>query len=133
VIAEAVLGTLTLHGADALERKLLGRKPAYDAGAIGERLFDSARAGIALRWVYGPALATLERKLRVSPLIFGPAIALGELLVLPRFGATPRIGRWRRKEVVLLFAHATAFALAVHAVRRWAERRAKVPFASRCG
>jgi hypothetical protein len=118
VIAAAVLGTLALHGADALERKLLGRKPAYDAGAMGKRLFGSARAGIALRWIYGPALAALQGKLRLPPLIFGPAVALAELLAFPPLGATPPIRRWRREEVPLLFAHATAFALTVHALGR---------------
>lgn len=37
--------------------------------------------------------------------------AAGELLALPWTGATPGVRRWRRGEVPLLFAHATAFSL----------------------
>ena len=118
LIAAALLGTLALHAADAIERKLLGRRPAYDAGTMGKRLFGSAPAGVALRWVYGPGLAVLQEELKLRAWIFGPAIALGELLALPRLGATPPIRRWRRGELLTLFAHATAFALVVRAVGR---------------
>jgi hypothetical protein len=83
---------------------------------MGKRLFGSAPAGIALRWVYGPALAMLQEELGLRPWVFGPAIALGELLAFPRLGATPRISRWRRGELLTLFAHATSFALVVRAL-----------------
>jgi hypothetical protein len=141
VIGPAVLGTLALHGADAIERKLLGRRPVYDVAAMGKRLFGRAWAGVALRWLYGPALALVQAKLSIPPLVFGPAIALAELIAMPRVGATPSPGKWRREEVVLLFAHSTAFALAVHATHRFAGRArrrrgqgsAAVPFGARCG
>ena len=113
MIRAALLATLALRVADALERNLLGRPPIYDVDAMGRRLFGSARAGRTLRWVYGPALAVTQTTLRLPPLFFGPAIALAELLAMPRVGATPPVRRWRRAEVPLLFAHATFFALAV--------------------
>jgi len=113
MIGAAVLATFALRGVDAVERSLLGHRPAYDVNAMGKRLFGSARAGRALRWMYGPTLAIVQKKLRLPPLLFGPAIALGELLAMPRVGATPPIRKWRRGEVPLLFAHATAFALLV--------------------
>jgi hypothetical protein len=101
---------------------------------MGRRLFGSARAGVLLRWIYGPALGSLQQKLRLPPFIFGPAVALAELVALPRVGATPPVRRWRQGEVVLLFAHATAFALAVHALRRRPPRGpGKIPLAARCG
>jgi len=113
MIGAALLATFSLHGADALERRLLGHRPVYDVGAMGRRLFGSARAGSALRWIYGPTLAIVQKKLRLPPLLVGPAIALCELLAMPRVGATPPVREWRRGEVPALFAHATAFALLV--------------------
>ena len=113
MIRAALLATLALRVADALERKLLGHRPVYDVGAMGKRLFGSAQAGRMLRWVYGPALAVVQKKLRLPPFLFGPAVALGELVAMPRVGATPPVRRWRRGEVPLLFAHATLFAVAV--------------------
>jgi hypothetical protein len=112
-----LLATLALRGFDALERKLLGHRPAYDVDAMGKRLFGRARAGRALRWIYGPTLAVIQKRLRLSPLLFGPAIALGELVAMPRLGATPPARKWKRGEVPLLFAHATAFALTVDLLR----------------
>jgi hypothetical protein len=113
MIRAAVLATLLLHGADAIERKVLGRRPEYDVERMGRRLFGSARAGTALRWIYGPVLAVVQKKLDLPPLLFGPAIALAELFAMPRVDATPAVRRWRRGEVALLFAHATAFSIAV--------------------
>jgi hypothetical protein len=113
VIRTALLATLALCAFDALERKALGHRPAYDVDRMGKRLFGSARAGRTLRWLYGPALAVAQKKLRLPPLLFGPAVALGELVAMPRVGATPPPRKWGRGEVPLLFAHATAFALAV--------------------
>jgi len=113
MIRTALPATLALRGFDALERNLLGHRPAYDVDKMGKRLFGSARAGRALRWIYGPALAMLQKRLRAPPLLFGPAIALAELVAMPRVGATPPPRKWKRGEAPLLFAHATAFALAV--------------------
>src|SRR5689334_21514212 len=113
MILAALLATLALRGFDALEEKMLGHRPAYDVERMGKRLFGNARSGSALRWVYGPALAVAQKKLRLSPLLFGPAIALAELFAMPRVGATPPPRKWKRGEVPLLFAHSTAFALAV--------------------
>jgi hypothetical protein len=122
VIAAGLLGTLALHGADALERRLLGRRSVWDVRAMGKRLFGSPGAGIALRWIYGPSLALLQRRWRIPPLVFGPSIAAAELVAMPLLGATPPLRRWRRPEIPLLFVHATAFALAVAAVHRFARR-----------
>ncbi|HET7787248.1 MAG TPA: hypothetical protein VFL36_14855 [Myxococcales bacterium] len=113
MIRKALLATALLAGLDAVERRLLGHRPAYDVGRIGRRLFGSARAGWALRCAYGPAVAFIQTRLRLSPLLFGPLVAAGELYAMPRAGATPPPGRWRTGDVPLLFAHSTAFALAV--------------------
>jgi hypothetical protein len=113
MIAAALFATLFLHGADALERRLLGHRPAYDVGAMGKRLFGTPRAGTVLRWMYGPTLAIVQKRLRLSPLLFGPAIALCELVAMPRVGATPPVRKWRRGEVPMLFVHATTFAVLV--------------------
>ena len=91
MIGTALLATFSLQGADALERKLLGHRPAYDVGAMGRRLFGSRRAGVVLRWMYGPTLAIVQKKLRLPPLLFGPVIALCELVAMPRVGATPLV------------------------------------------
>jgi hypothetical protein len=111
-VKRALFATLLLEGLDLAERRLLGHRPAYDTAEIGKRLFGSARGGELLRWIYGPALASVQRRLRIRPLIFGPLVALAELLALPLCGATPPLSKWRKGEVPLLFAHATAFALA---------------------
>ena len=116
MIRAALLATLALRGFDALERRLLGHRPAYDVDKMGKRLFGDARAGRALRWIYGPAVALLQKKLRLSPLLFGPAVAIAELIAMPRVGATPPPRKWRRGEVPLLFAHSTAFALTTAAL-----------------
>ena len=79
------------HVTEVLERKLLGHRPAYDVGAMGRRLFGSRRAGVVLRWMYGPTLAIVQKKLRLPPLLFGPVIALCELVAMPRVGATPLV------------------------------------------
>ena len=113
MIRTALLATLALPAFDAVERKVLGHRPAYDVEKMGKRLFGNPRAGRALRWLYGPAMAFAQKKLRAPPLLFGPLIALGELVAMPRVGATPPPRKWRRGDVPLLFAHATAFALAV--------------------
>jgi len=113
VIRAALLATLALHGLDALERRLLGHAPAYDVSRLGRRLFGSARAGKLLRWIYGSALAVVQCRLRMPALLFGPLVAVGELFAMPGAGATPEPRKWKRGEVPLLFAHATAFAVAV--------------------
>ena len=113
MIARALFATLLLEAADSIERTWLGHRPVYDTGRMGKRLFGSARAGEALRWIYGPSLALLQRKLRIHPLLFGPLVAAAELIALPLTGATPPVRKWSKGEVPLLFAHATAFALAV--------------------
>jgi hypothetical protein len=108
-----VIGELVLLGAlDRAERAVLGRRPVYDPALLGERLFGSARAGSALRVVYAPAVAAMKRKLKLPALVFGPLLALVELLAMPLTGATPPLRKWRTDEIALLFAHATAFALA---------------------
>ena len=111
MIRAAILATLALPVLDAIERRILGHAPAYDVSRMGRRLFGTARAGKALRLVNGPAVAVAQRKLRISPLLFGPLVAAGELLAMPRTGATPPPRRWPRGEIPMLFAHATAFSV----------------------
>lgn len=117
-LRDALLASLILEGADVLERAFLGHRPAYDTAKMGKRLFGSARAGEALRWIYGPALALAQRWLGAPALLFGPAIAAAELVALPLTGATPPVRNWARGEVPLLFIHATAFALTAAALNR---------------
>jgi hypothetical protein len=114
MIRKALLATALLAAFDALERRLLGHRPAYDVDRIGRRLFGNARKGWALRCAYGPAMAFAQTGLRIPPLIFGPLLAAAELYAMPRLGATPPARKWRQGEVPLLFAHSTAFALAVN-------------------
>lgn len=112
-LRDALLATLLLRGADSIERKWLGHRPPFHTAKLGQRLFGSARAGEAMRWVYGPSLALLQGWLGVPALVFGPAVACLELVALPLSGATPQLRRWKRGEIPLLFAHATAFAALV--------------------
>ena len=116
MIRKALLATALLAVFDALELRLLGHPPAYDVNRMGRRLFGSPGKGWALRWSYGPAMALVQTRLRLPALVFGPLVAAAELYAMPRLGATPRPRKWARGEVPLLFAHSTAFALAVRAL-----------------
>lgn len=108
-----MIGELALLAAlDRTERAVLGRRPVYDPALLGERLFGSARAGSAMRLVYAPAVAAAKRKLKLPAIVFGPLLALFELVAMPLTGATPPLRKWRAGEIALLFAHATAFAAA---------------------
>lgn len=113
MIRKALLATALLAVFDALELRLLGHPPAYDVSRMGRRLFGSARKGRTLRWAYGPALAWVQTRLRLPALMFGPLVAAAELYAMPGVGATPPPRKWPKGEVPLLFAHSTAFALAV--------------------
>ncbi len=117
MIRKALLATALLAAFDALERNLLGHRPAYDVNRMGRRLFGSARKGWALRCAYAPAMAFAQRRLGIPALLFGPLVAAAELYTMPRVGATPPPRKWRDGEVPLLFAHSTAFALAVSVLR----------------
>jgi hypothetical protein len=116
MIRKALLATALLVAVDALERRILGHRPAYDVNRIGRRLFGSPGKGWALRCAYGPAMAFLQTRLRLPALMFGPLLAAAELYAMPRLGATPSPSKWPKGEVPLLFAHSTAFALAVNAL-----------------
>ena len=94
MIRKALLATLVLEASDRLERKLLGRPPVFDVDKNHLR---------AVRYLYTPALTWLQRKLRAPWFLFGPAVALLELAAMPK---------WRKRDVPLLFAHSTLFALA---------------------
>ena len=127
-LVAGLAGTAALGRFEWLERLVLGREPAYAPAAISKRLFGSRRYGPLLRWTYGPALgiaygavdalgartrdvASVPRRW-IRPLVFGAAVGAAELVALPRIGATPRL---RAPEVVALFLHACAFALATAA------------------
>jgi hypothetical protein len=103
---------VTVELLNRLERALLKRRPVFDPGKIARRLLGDESLAPLLRWGYATALARVQRRFRVHPLVFGPAVALCELLLMPAVGATPKVKRWPRGEVPLLFAHATSFALA---------------------
>jgi hypothetical protein len=123
-VIAALAATAGLHAFDAVEQKLLGGRPVYHQARMARRLFGTAAPAPAMRWAYGVTVGILAEHLEPSPLWFGPAIALFELAVLPAVGATPPVRRWPRGQVVLLFAHATAFALLVRVARRWKSARA---------
>lgn len=95
-----------LSALDFAERRVLGRRPVYDP----QRMFGDV-AGPLVRLAYAPSIAWLKRKTKLPALVFGPLVALFELVAMPLVGATPPVRKWRRGEVPLLFAHATAFAL----------------------
>jgi hypothetical protein len=116
MIRKALLATALLAAFDAIERRLLGHPPAYDVNRMGRRLFGSPGKGWALRWAYGPTMAFTQTRLRIPALIFGPLVAIAELYAMPKVGATPPPRKWRKGEIPLLFAHSTAFALAVSAL-----------------
>ena len=112
-LAAGLAATAALGRFERLERAFLGREPAYAPARVASRLFGSRRLGPLLRWTYGPSLGVLYAALRArfgpSAIAFGAAVALGELLLMPRVFALPRLGG---RERVALFAHAIAFSLA---------------------
>lgn len=128
-VLAGVVGTAALSAFERLEQALLGRAPIYASSAIGRALTRQAglacsrvgarRAGLVLRWLYGPALggvyavrASREPRSRLrSGLRLGSAIYLFELVAMPAVGATKPVREWTPLEVVLLFCHASAFAL----------------------
>ncbi len=120
-------GTLALSIFERLERRLLGREPVYAPHRVAGRLAarfgiglsatSARRLGWALRAVYGPSLGvagawldprTSHRASRV--LRHGLAISVFELAALPLVGAVPPLAKWPLSELLLLAAHATAFA-----------------------
>jgi len=112
-LAAGLAATAALGRFERLERAFLGREPAYAPARVASRLFGSRRLGPLLRWTYGPSLGVLYAALRArfgpAAISFGAAVALGELLLMPRVFALPRLGG---RERVALFAHAIAFSLA---------------------
>ena len=94
ILRKALLATAVLEASDRVERKLLGRPPVFDVDKNHLR---------PLRYLYTPALTWLQKKLRAPWWAFGPAVALLELAAFPK---------WRKRDVPLLFAHSTLFALA---------------------
>ena len=120
-LAAGVAATAALGRFERLERAFLGREPAYAPARIASRLFGSRRLGPLLRWTYGPSLGVLYAALRArfgpAAMSFGAAVALGELLLMPRVFALPRLDG---RERVALFAHAIAFSLAAEVALRQA-------------
>ena len=112
-LASGIVATAALGRYERLERALLGREPAYAPAAVARRVLGNRRYGPLLRWLYGPALGVvygaLRSRWRLPSLAFGAAVAAAELLAMPRLGATPPL---RVREMVALFAHASAFAVA---------------------
>ncbi len=106
----AIIAVETLN---RTERVLLRRRPVFDPANIARRLLGNEALTPLLRWSYASVIFKIQSRLRIHPLLFGPAVALVELVMLPAVGATPKLGRWPRGEIPLLFVHATSFALAV--------------------
>jgi len=103
-----LLAPALLQQSDRLERAVLGgRRPVY----APERMFGKDKA-TPIRWGYGFAIGRIQKRLRLPALLFGPLLAAGELIALPALGATPPLRKWKPKEIGLLFAHATLFAVA---------------------
>ena len=96
---------LLLEALDLAERRILGHDPVY----APERMYGGL--GRVLRIAYAPAVAWMKRRTGLPALVFGPLLAAVELVAMPLAGATPKVRKWRKGEVPLLFAHATAFAL----------------------
>jgi hypothetical protein len=126
-VVAGVAGTLALSAFELFERRLLGRAPVYAPRHIANRL--AARFGVsltparsrrlawAMRCVYGPSLgvagAWLDPERGSRPrraMRHGLAISAFELVVLPWGGAVPPLDTWPISEILLLVAHATAFA-----------------------
>ena len=114
MIRTALLATLGLRGFDALERNLLGHRPAYDVDTMGKRLFGSARAGqgaaLDLRTDAG---GDPEAAPAAPPCCSARRSRWGSWWRCRGSAPPPPARKWKRGEVPLLFAHATAFALAV--------------------
>ena len=124
-LAAGVAATAVLGRFEWLERLVLGKEPPYSPARIAERLLGDRRYGPLLRWTYGPALGVaygaVRSRFRIPALAFGAALAAAEAFGMPRVRATPRLGG---KELVALFAHAAAFAVAAEAALGQAARRA---------
>jgi hypothetical protein len=124
-LAAGVAATAALGRFEWLERLALGEEPAYAPARVAERLLGHRRYGPVLRWTYGPALGiafgALRSRFGVPALAFGALVATAEAVGMPRVGATPKL---RGRELVALFAHAAAFAVAAEAALRQAARSA---------
>lgn len=124
-LAAGLAATAALGRFEWLERAFLGREPSYAPAAVAKRLLGNRRFGPLLRWTYGPALGiaygALRSRLPIPPLVFGAAVAVAELLAMPRMGVIPPL---RGREAVALFAHASAFALAAEMALDQAARSA---------
>lgn len=124
-VAAGMAATALLGQFEWLERLVLGEEPPYAPARIAERLLGDRRYGPLLRWTYGPALGVaygaIRSRFRIPALAFGAAVAAAEAFGMPRVRATPRLAG---KELVALFAHAAAFAVAAEAALRQAARRA---------
>jgi NADP-dependent 3-hydroxy acid dehydrogenase YdfG len=134
-LTTTAVGLATLRAVEPIERRLLGRPPAYApsriAGALRRRWHlrlaraGDERLGAWLRRLYGALLASSLSALPAVPasplgrgVVQGAAIAALEAVALPRIGATPALRRWARGEAALLLLHATVFGVAVAYARQ---------------
>jgi hypothetical protein len=117
-------GTLCEAALTVAERRLLGRPP-YDTAEMAKRLAaqlgveldaDAARvAGVAMHWTYGPAwgiaaeLASRRMRWPLAGATVGSLLFAVELVLLPRTGATPRLGGWGARFVAADLANAMTF------------------------
>jgi hypothetical protein len=137
-----VVGTAALTCFEQIERALLAGTPPYAAVAVARGLLRRARdepaaaagahiVGLALRWLYGPALGAVygawrgnraSRSVVRSGLFLGGAVYSFELLAMPASGATKPIRRWKPEELLLLLAHTSVFGLVTAKIYQIAER-----------
>lgn len=126
-------GSMALYASDAIERRVLGRRPVYAPERISAGLSrrwlgrapspSRARlAGGVLRAGYGAGLGAATSLLQSLPrwrrvLASGLSIFAFEVWMMPRVGATPPVRRWPRAEVAMLLAHTLAYAALTERLR----------------
>jgi hypothetical protein len=129
-VAAGIVGTGAVQLLDRLERRALGYPPVFAPAQLAAGLSrawrgrpldrtQSARAGLWMRWLYGPAWGALYGMVRPrwrttnvkAGVGFGAAVALFELAALPAARATPPLRTWDKRELAMLGAQTLAFGL----------------------
>lgn len=115
-------GALALAPMDVVERRLLGRRPAFDlllvtrrlgARVLGRRPRRRLVSGAEwlLRLGYGASLGALLSVARLGTVMGSCVIAGLEMLAMPAAGATPPVNIWSRRERWLLVGHVAVFVM----------------------
>ncbi|WP_375769080.1 hypothetical protein NR798_46675 [Archangium gephyra] len=130
-----MIGTLALSASEPLRDSMLGHPPPYSVGNIARRAArawlgvrlrprQAQRWGLAMRWLYGPALGVLQGSLRFllptsMPLrgfLLGGGVWLFERLSFPRLRVTPPPRTWSSTERQWLALQCLLFGLVTGAV-----------------